>query len=78
MILLKNFTCLISRASFPLYGVGCSFSSKKIDDLVMELSDRIHREQIVKAESEENILKNYIELTEESYLEHLLREMKEV
>ena len=31
---------------------------------------------MVKDEREEEILKNYIELTEESYLEHLLKENK--
>lgn len=40
----------------------------KITELIEQIESRIHQEQLVKDEGEEEILKNYIELTEESYL----------
>lgn len=51
---------IATKNSFPSLRAKQMFTSKKINDLAEELSERINREQIIKAETEENILKNYI------------------
>lgn len=51
-------------------------SSKKMSDIIEELSDTLNRQQLIKNDQEEEILKNYMDLTEESYLEQLLHQHK--
>lgn len=60
MIIFKKFAMIATKNSFPSLRAKQMFTSKKINDLAEELSERINREQIIKAETEENILKNYI------------------
>lgn len=50
------------------------FATNRLSSIIEELASRPYEEQLVKDEKEEQILRNYMQLTEESYMEHLLRD----
>lgn len=54
------------------------FATNKLNSIIEELASKTYQEQLVKDEKEEEILRNYMELTEESYMEHLLRDSKQL
>lgn len=68
--LLRTTTTIFSIS--PMKRSIYQLANNKMSDLIDQLTSKIHEEQLVKDEKEEEILRNYIELTEESYLEHLM------